>query len=91
MTVISLPARLDLCTVDELATAIRAGLGGAVTLDAGEVSHIGGIGLQLLLSAAKTARASGQVLSITPRSEAFDRALALYGVDPADLQSTEAA
>lgn len=95
MTSLSLAPRLDLSQAGPLATALRAQMraqtGGALVLDASGVTHLGALGLQVLLSAAQSWRAAGQTLTISPRSEAFDEALALFGVPLADLQSQEAA
>lgn len=91
MTSLSLAPRLDLSQAGPLATALRAQTGGALVLDASGVTHLGALGLQVLLSAAQSWRAAGQSFTISPRSEAFDEALALFGVPLADLQSQEAA
>ncbi|MDD8024239.1 MAG: STAS domain-containing protein [Paracoccaceae bacterium] len=91
MTVLALAPRLDLSHVAELAEILRGQTGGDLVLDAGAVSHLGGLGLQLLAAAAKTWRAQGHSLTIHPRSAAFDEALDTFGVGLADLQSEEAA
>ncbi|MBD3787929.1 MAG: STAS domain-containing protein [Sphingomonadales bacterium] len=91
MTPLPLPPRLDLSQVGALTNAIRARAGAGLVLDAGEVTHLGGLGLQVLLSAAQSWRAAGQSLSINPRSEAFDEALTLFGVGLDAVQSQEAA
>lgn len=91
MTTIALASRLDLSQVTPLATALRGATGTDLVLDASAVTHLGGLALQVLASAAKSARQAGTSLIITPRSEAFDDALAVFGVTPADLQTGEAA
>lgn len=91
MTALPLPPKLDLSQVGLLTTALRDRAGSDVVLDAGEVSHLGGLGLQVLLSAAQSWRSSGHSLSIQPRSEAFDEALTLFGVGLDAVQSQEAA
>lgn len=91
MTVLPLPHRVDLSQVGALATAIRAHRGADLVLDAGEVTHLGGLGLQLLLAAARDWQAAGHSLSVQPRSEAFDEALTLFGVGLDAVQAQEAA
>lgn len=88
---ITLAPRLDLGQAAPLAAALRSHAGSDVVLDASAVTHLGGLTLQVLASAAQTARAAGQGFTITPRSEAFDEALVLFGLTPADLQTGEAA
>ncbi len=87
MSVLALPVRLDLSSVTDLSKSIKAHLGADLTLDAGNVSHLGGLGLQLLASAAASFRAQGNSLTLAPRSEAFDEALALFGTSLDALQS----
>ncbi|KEO60300.1 STAS domain-containing protein [Thioclava indica] len=91
MSALSLPAKLDLSTVEAFCDAIRARKGGDLVLDAGDVTLLGGLGLQVLAAAAADWRQAGHSLSITPRSESFDNALTHLGVTLNDLQSTEAA
>jgi chemotaxis protein CheX len=91
MTTLALAPRLDLSYASELAGALRGHKGADLVLDASAVTHLGGLGLQLLAAAAKTWRAQGHSLTIQPRSAAFDEALGTFGVKLADLQSEEAA
>lgn len=78
-----LAERLDLTAAAPLAEAIRARRdGGPLRLDAGAVDHLGGLCLQVLLAAAADWRARGPGWTIAPRSAAFDRALAVFGIDP---------
>ncbi len=91
MTVLALPPRVDLSHVGELTAQLRAAQGAPLTLDAGAVTHFGGLGLQVLLASARSWRARALPLSISPRSEAFDEALAIFGVELSDVQSEEAA
>jgi len=87
MTAIALAPRLDLTHAELALTAIRAREGEALVLDAGGVTHLGGLGLQILLAAARSWRAAGLPLTITPRSSAFEEALCLFGVPLDALQS----
>ncbi len=91
MSALALVPRLDLSQAGALAAELRAREGAPLELDAGAVTHLGGLGLQLLLAAAADWRARGLPFSIHPRSEAFDEAVTLFGVDPDALQSPEAA
>lgn len=84
---LSLAPRLDLPAANPLAEAIRARTGQALDLDAGNVAHLGGLCLQVLLAAAASWRAAGQPLRISPRSQAFEEALAMFGLAPAQLES----
>lgn len=88
MTAIALPAKLDLSTISALATDLRAAQGGALELDASAVTQLGGLGVQLLGSAARTWREAGHSLTIHPRSDSFDEALTIFGVALEDLQAT---
>lgn len=90
MTALALAPRLDLSQVSALAEELRACLGSDLVIDASAVSHLGALGAQLLASAALSWRNAGRILSITPRSDAFDEALARLGLTLADLQSEEA-
>ena len=91
MSTLALMPRLDLSQVGPLAAELRAHQGADLVIDAGAVTHFGALGLQLLVSAALSWRAAGHTLSITPRSAAFDDALAQLGVALAELQTEEAA
>lgn len=77
-----LAERLDLVAAQPLAAAIRALRDGPIRLDAGAVSLLGGLCLQVLLAAASDWRARGLGWSIAPRSRSFDQALAIFGVTP---------
>ena len=91
MTTIDLAPRLDLSQVTPLTAALRSASGTDIVLDASSVTHLGGLALQVLAAAAKSARQSGTQFTIAPRSEAFDDALAVFGLTPADIQTGEAA
>lgn len=84
---IVLAPRLDLSTVVTLKTQIVAQKGQNLVLDASHVTHLGGLGLQVLLAGAKSWRASGHSLKISPRSEAFDETLAQFGLSADALQT----
>ena len=74
-----LPARLDLAAATPLAVALEERAGHDLTLDAGEVGHIGAMGLQLLRAAAQSWAAAGHRLELVNlTAEAADQ-LALLG------------
>jgi chemotaxis protein CheX len=79
-----LPAILDLNAAGPLAARLLALRGAAVMLDASQVSRLGGLCLQVLLSAQATWAADGVTLDVTDRSQAFDDALALFGAGRLD-------
>ncbi|OOY30752.1 STAS domain-containing protein [Thioclava sp. F36-6] len=86
MTALALPDRIDLATVRPLQASLQCVATEDVALDASSVTHFGALGLQLLLSAAKTARIAGHRLEIAESSEAFDNALTRFGLSHEDLQ-----
>ena len=87
MSTLVLMSRLDLSTATTLKTQIAAHAGQDVVLDASEVTHLGGLGLQILLASAKSWRASGHSLKISPRSGAFDETIAQFGLSADALQT----
>lgn len=84
---LQLAPRLDLPAASPLSEAIRARKGQALDLDAGNVAHLGGLCLQVLLAAAASWRAAGHRMRISPRSQAFEDAVAMFGLAPAQLES----
>ena len=82
-----LAKRLDLTEAAALRQSLLDRAGQAVTLDAGEVVHLGGLCLQVLLSAARDWQALGRALRIDPRSAGFDAALSTFSVPLCNLQS----
>ena len=86
---LQLPPRLDLAHIAPAAEALRENLGRDLMLDAGQVTHLGALGLQLLIASAQSWRAAGLTLRIEPRSDAFDSALQCFGVPLRDLQTGE--
>lgn len=84
--VLTLPVRLDLPAARGLAADLRARAGAPLLLDASRVEVLGGLCLQLLLAARQTWARTGVPLAVGARSAAFDRALAQFGVAPAQLE-----
>ena len=76
---ISLPAVLDLNAASPLRASLLEHRGEPLCIDASQVSRLGGLCLQVLLSAARTWADDGRNFEITPRSAAFDEALTLFG------------
>ena len=82
-----LAKRLDLTEVTALRQFLLDRLDQAITLDASGVVQLGGLCLQVLLSAAQDQRAARRPLRISPRSAAFDSALASFAVSLGSIQS----
>lgn len=82
-----LPARLDLPAAAPLTEALLAHRRAPLRLDAGEVAHLGGLCLQVLLAAAESWRANGAALQVAPRSEAFIDALDVFAVTPGMIEA----
>jgi chemotaxis protein CheX len=80
---LDLPSHLDAKSVVALQSALLERRGRALGLNGEHVAHVGGLGLQLLLSAEETWRADGQILTIFSPSEAMAGGLARLGA--ADL------
>lgn len=68
---LALPPVVDIAAVSELRGALLERTGDDLEVDAGAVERIGGLGIQLLLSAEKTWASNGRVLSIVRASPAF--------------------
>lgn len=86
MTVLPLPARLDLTEARPLALALQERVGGPLRLDASEVEHLGALCLQLLIAASQRWRADDHEFEITPRSDAFTEALISFGLSQPALE-----
>jgi chemotaxis protein CheX len=82
---LKLPACLDVTSAADLTTRLRSLRGAPVVLDASAVERVGGLGLQVLLSARLTWAADGGAFAVAAPSNAFQDALALSGVRPFDL------
>ncbi|WP_375690798.1 STAS domain-containing protein [Pseudooceanicola sp. LIPI14-2-Ac024] len=80
-----LPARLDLSAAEALAQSLRKRLGADMILDAGHVTHMGAMGLQVLLSAARTTRRAGHRFALTNASDRVLDQLSTLGFTPESL------
>jgi chemotaxis protein CheX len=84
-SLITLPAVLDLRAAEPLKTQLLAVRGQEATLDASAVERLGGLCLQVLLSALATWRADGQALTFINVSEALASQWSAFGASAADL------
>ena len=85
MTAVRLPAVLDIRAAGTLRDDLLALRGSDIILDGGEVERIGGLCLQVLISARKTWDADGKRFALNPASAALNEQLAAYGC--ADLNT----
>ena len=79
----ALPAVVDAASVASLRTGILERRGADLAIDASGVQRIGGLGLQVLLAAARAWRAEDLAFAITDASPPFTEMLRLTGA--ADL------
>lgn len=77
--VLKLAAVLDLNAAEPLKAELLARRGQALTIDASEVERVGGLCLQVLLSAMRTWAADGVNLKLAPLSDAFAEQWAAFG------------
>jgi len=76
---VRLPAVIDLRAAANLASELLALRGRPVSLDASGVERLGGLGLQVLLSARLTWRSDCNGFALVEASEAFQTDCALMG------------
>lgn len=69
--VLVLPAVLDIQSAEALRVQLLGARGRPLTIDGSAVERLGGLCLQVLLSARRTWTADGQDLVVDPASEAF--------------------
>lgn len=74
-----LPAVLDLRAAGVLTSQLLARRGQPLTVDASGVERLGGLSLQVLLSAVRTWAADGLELTVAPVSEAFVEQCRAFG------------
>lgn len=84
---LALDRRLDANAAAELQRTLLAHDVPHLSLNAGAVSHLGALCLQLLLAAADDRLKRGGSLTFSSRSAAFDAALATFGVRLDRLQT----
>lgn len=76
-----LPAVLDLQYAEPLRAELLGLRGQAVTIDGSAVERLGGLCLQVLLSAQQSWASDGQMLSLAPVSDAFADQWKMFGAD----------
>ena len=81
---LSLPAVLDLAQADALKAALLPMRGQALVLDASRVERLGGLCLQVLISAQKTWASDGHMLTIDAVSREFADQWNAFGAASAD-------
>jgi chemotaxis protein CheX len=79
---ISLSGRLDLSAVGQLHDQLLARTDGDVTISLAEVTQLGALCVQVLISAARTTRAKGFNLHLTDASGLVLSQLAAMGLTP---------
>jgi chemotaxis protein CheX len=84
---VSLPAILDLQAADPLRAELLALRGRPLDIDASQVARMGGLCLQVLLSARRTWEADGLPLRIDQPSEAFIEQMAAFGNPDVHVQA----
>ena len=78
---IKLPPRIDVSNAGELAESLRAASQlDMIRLDASDVTHFGALGVQIVLSAARTIRTKGGAIEITGMGERALEQLAAMGL-----------
>jgi chemotaxis protein CheX len=80
--VFELPRVLDLNAAATLKTHLIEHRGEDLRIDAGGVDRLGGLCLQVLLSARRAWTEDGRNLEVHPRSPAFTETLTLFGASP---------
>ena len=80
-----LDARLDLPAAAALLASLRDNTGQEVALDFSDVRHLGAICLQVLISAARSARAQGRSLRLLNVSDRVVEQMRVMGVTPEDV------
>ena len=87
----TLPESLGAAAAPALHEALRGLRGAALTLEATQVRRLSAQTMQVLLSAARTWRADGKVLSLESPSEALTDALRLLGLGLSDITAEKPA
>ncbi|MEO1490641.1 MAG: STAS domain-containing protein [Pseudomonadota bacterium] len=83
-TEFKLPPAVDMSSAKMIAADLCEKRGAPLTIDASDVTRIGGLGLQVLIAAKASWDADGVPLTFANGSEAFQRDIALLGA-PIDL------
>jgi len=83
-----LPGVLDIRAAETLKTQLLALRGRPLAIDASAVERLGGLCLQVLLSARRLWAEDGQALTVEPASDAFADQWAAFGAPPLTLSET---
>ncbi|WP_298835789.1 STAS domain-containing protein [uncultured Roseobacter sp.] len=75
-------SKLDLSAASDLATALKSRAGEDLTVDLSKVKHLGALCLQVFLSAATSANASGHRISFVNASDRVIDQLRVMGMTP---------
>jgi chemotaxis protein CheX len=86
---LDLPEVLDTAAAPALADSLRSIRGAPVELNAEEVRRVGGLCVQVLVSAAKSWEADGTKLTVKNPSPEMTEALRLMGLQPEDITAGE--
>jgi chemotaxis protein CheX len=76
---VTLPEVLDIQAIEPLRASLLAARGQPLTIDAARVERLGGLCLQLLLSAQRTWAEDGQPLALVSASAAFTEQWTAFG------------
>ena len=79
---IVLPARLNLSSVTSLHTDLCTHSEKDVTLDLGQVTYLGALGLQVLIAAARQSKVAGTTLRLRNTSDRIIAQMRLLGACP---------
>lgn len=77
--VLALPAVLDIQSAEALRAQLLGARGRPLTIDGSAVERLGGLCLQVLLSARRTWAADGHDLVVDPASDAFNEQWNAFG------------
>lgn len=83
---VELPSELNIRTVKDLHTRLSEGVAEGLELDASGVTHVGGLGLQLLLAAKAECEKRNVDFNIVKASDAFDEGVKTLGAAKAMLR-----
>jgi anti-anti-sigma regulatory factor len=91
IAVVSLKARLDHAAAEALGHELRKQTGTDLTLDCANVSHIGGLAAETLVSAAKSWASADHTLQLINISAAMSDQLATMGLSAAtfDMEGSQ--
>jgi chemotaxis protein CheX len=87
-TTLRLSAILDLKAAAPLKADLLAAKGGSIEIDASQVQRLGGLCLQLLLSAQRSWATDGKTLRVIHPSTDFTDGLALFGAASLNADSS---